>query len=62
MARLGVVLSLLIDDGLDSFNLGLLLKDAFLLLLVALLQLGLLSRQFCSAVLSLQLLSHCKGH
>ena len=35
LASFGIVLALLIDDGLYRLNLGLLLKNAFLLLLLA---------------------------
>ena len=42
LARLGVVLALLINNGLNRLNLRLLLEDTLLLLLVALLKLALL--------------------
>ena len=42
LARLGVILALLINNGLNRLNLRLLLEDTLLLLLVALLKLALL--------------------
>jgi len=62
LTRLRVILALLVHDGFDSFDLGLLLKNALLLLLLAFLKLSLLGSQLSSAMLGLQLLAHRKSH
>ena len=62
LTRLRVILALLVHDGFDSFDLGLLLKNALLLLLLAFLKLSLLGGQLSSAMLGLQLLAHSKSH
>ena len=62
LSRFCVILALLVNDALDGFNLGLLLQDALLLLLLALLKLSLPRVQLSSSVLGLKLLAHCKGH
>ena len=57
-----VILALLVNDALDGFNLGLLLQDALLLLLLALFKLCLPCVQLSSTMLSLKLLSHGECH
>ena len=62
LSRFSVVLALLVNDALDGFNLGLLLQDALLLLLLALFELSLPRMQLSTSVLGLKLLAHCEGH
>ena len=62
LTRFSIILALLVDNGLYRLNLGLLLKNALLLLLLAFLKLSLLGGQLSSAMLGLQLLAHSKSH
>ena len=57
-----VIFSLLLDDSVDAFNLGLELDDFLLVLLFALLKFAALLLQLDFAVLSLQLLPHRERH
>ena len=62
LTRFGIILAFLVNDGLNSFNLGLLLKNALLLPFLALFKLAFFRGQLCPSVLSLQLLAHGKRH
>merc|ERR1719491_91848 len=62
LTRLGIIFALLVDDALNSFDLGLLLKFALHLFFLALLELTLLGGELSSTMLSLQLLAHGKRH
>ena len=53
LTRFGIVLALLVNNGLYGLNLGLLLQNALLLLLLALLKLSLFGGQLGSSMLSL---------
>ena len=53
LTRFGIILALLVDNALYRLNLGLLLKNALLLLLLALLKFSFLRGKLSSSVLSL---------
>ena len=55
---LSVIFSFLIDDGLDTLNLCLLLDNFLFLLLLAFFKLGTFFLKVSSSVLSLQLFAH----
>ena len=62
LSRFCIILALLVNDALDGFNLGLLLQDALLLLLLALFKLSLPRVQLSSSMLGLKLLAHRESH
>ena len=53
LTRFGIIHALLVDNALYRLNLGLLLKNALLLLLLALLKFSFLRGKLSSSVLSL---------
>jgi len=57
-----VVFPLLIDDSLDTLNLGLLFNDFFGLLFLAFFKFASFLNELSLAMLSLKLLAHCKRH